>query len=47
LINTCSCMFSTAITQKEVDVLTDGLYNGFKIIKPDLEKLYERAQVNH
>lgn len=47
LINTCSCMFSTVITQKEVDVLSDGLYNGFKIIKPDLEKLYERAQVNH
>lgn len=39
MINTCSCMFSTAITQKEVDRLTEGLLNGFKIIKPELEKL--------
>jgi glutamate-1-semialdehyde 2,1-aminomutase len=39
MINTCSCMFSTAITQKEVDRLSEGLLNGFKIIKPELEKL--------
>ena len=39
MINTCSCMFSTVITQKEVDRLAEGLLNGFKIIKPELEKL--------
>jgi glutamate-1-semialdehyde 2,1-aminomutase len=39
MINTCSCMFSTVITQKEVDRLSEGLLNGFKIIKPELEKL--------
>lgn len=40
MINTCACMFSTAITQKEVDKLTDALLNGFKYIKPKLEELY-------
>jgi len=39
MINTCSCMFSTAITQKEVDKLSEGLLNGFKVIKPELDKL--------
>jgi len=39
MINTCSCMFSTAITQREVDRLSEALLNGFKLIKPDLEKL--------
>lgn len=39
MVNTCSCMFSTAITQIEVDRLAEGLLNGFKIIKPELEKL--------
>lgn len=39
LTNTCACMFSTAITQKEVDRLSDALLNGFKLIKPELEKL--------
>jgi len=39
MINTCSCMFSTVISQKEVDRLTEGLLNGFNIIKPELEKL--------
>ena len=36
MINTCSCMFSTTITQKEVDRLSEALYNGFKLIKPEL-----------
>ncbi len=40
MINTCACMFSTVITQKEVDKLTDALLNGFRFIKPKLEELY-------
>lgn len=39
MINTCSCMFSTVMTQKEVDRLTEGLLNGFRMIKSDLEGL--------
>ncbi len=39
MINTCACMFSTALMQKEVDRLSQGLYNGFKLIKPELIKL--------
>lgn len=40
MINTCACMFSTVITQKEIDHLSEALFNGFKIIKPKLEKLH-------
>lgn len=40
LINTCACMFSTAITQKEVDKLSDAILKGFRFIKPKLEELY-------
>lgn len=40
IINTCACMFSTAITQKEVDRLSDALLNGFRFIKPKLDELY-------
>jgi glutamate-1-semialdehyde 2,1-aminomutase len=39
MINTCACMFSTAVTQKEVDRLSEGFYHTFKYIKPKLEKL--------
>jgi len=42
MINTCACMFSTAITQKEVDRLSDALLNGFRFIKPKLDELYEQ-----
>ena len=45
MVNTCACMFSTVITQKEVDMLTEGMYNGLKLIKPELEKLHDNAQV--
>lgn len=41
MINTCACMFSTAITQKEVDMLTEAMLNGFKYIKPKLEKIHQ------
>lgn len=40
MINTCACMFSTVITQKEVDRLSEALFNGFKIIKSRLVKLH-------
>lgn len=34
--NTCSCMFSTAITQSEVDQLTEAMLNGFRALKGDI-----------
>lgn len=39
MINTCACMFSTVLTQNEVNKLSEALLNGFRIIKPKLEKL--------
>ena len=36
MINTCACMFATSMTQKEVDRLSEGLLNGFRVIKPQL-----------
>ncbi|MEA2096611.1 MAG: aspartate aminotransferase family protein [Candidatus Cloacimonadota bacterium] len=39
MVNTCTCMFSTALTQKEVDKLAEAMLNGFKIIKPELENI--------
>ncbi|MCP4551414.1 MAG: aspartate aminotransferase family protein [Bacteroidetes bacterium] len=39
MINTCACMFSTIISQKEVDILAEAMLNGFKLIKPKLDKL--------
>jgi len=39
MINTCSCMFSTVLTQNEIDRLTEAMLNGFKLIKPKLDKL--------
>jgi glutamate-1-semialdehyde 2,1-aminomutase len=39
MINTAACMFATSIRQKEVDRLSEALLNGFKLIKPKLEKL--------
>ncbi len=39
MINTCACMFATTLTQKEVDRLSEGLLNGFRLIKPKLELL--------
>lgn len=41
MINTCACMFSTVITQKEVDKLSEAMLNGFRHIKTKLEALYE------
>ena len=39
MINTCSCMLATTLTQKNVDQLSEALLNGFKIIKPKIEQL--------
>jgi glutamate-1-semialdehyde 2,1-aminomutase len=39
MINTCSCMFSTTLTQQHVDQLSEALVHGFKLIKPKLENL--------
>jgi glutamate-1-semialdehyde 2,1-aminomutase len=39
MINTCACMFSTTLTQKEVDRLSEALLRGFRLIKPKLEQL--------
>lgn len=38
MINTGACMFSTTLTQKEVDRLSEGLLNGFKLMKPKLDQ---------
>lgn len=40
MVNTCACMFSTALTQKEVDKLAEAMLNGFRFIKPKLEKIH-------
>ena len=37
MINTFACMFSTTLTQREVDRLTDALFNGFKKYKPRID----------
>ena len=39
MINTCACMFSTSLNQQHVDKLSEALLNGFRIIKPKLEKI--------
>lgn len=39
LLNTGACMFSTAISQAEVDILSEAFLKAFRIFKPDIEKL--------
>ncbi|MBT8297136.1 MAG: aminotransferase class III-fold pyridoxal phosphate-dependent enzyme [Maribacter sp.] len=39
MINTCACMFATTLTQNDVDRLSHGLLNGFRLIKPKLDQL--------
>ncbi|MFN3872793.1 MAG: aspartate aminotransferase family protein [Ignavibacterium sp.] len=36
LVNTCTCMFSTAITQKEVDILSQAFLNAFKDLREQI-----------
>jgi hypothetical protein len=39
MINTLACMFSTALSQAEVDRLSEGLLNAFRIFRPQIEKV--------
>lgn len=39
MINTLACMFSTTLTQENVDQLSDGLLRGLKILKPRIDQL--------
>jgi len=39
MINTFACMFSTVMTQREVDRLSEGLLKAFRLMKPQIEKL--------
>lgn len=39
MINTFACMFSTVLTQKEIDKLSEGMLRAFKELKPQIEKL--------
>ncbi len=39
MINTCACMFSTVLTQNEVDRLSTSMLNAFRQFKPKLEEL--------
>jgi hypothetical protein len=43
LVNTGSCMFSTALTIREVDRLSEAVLKGLKILKPELEN-YNKTQ---
>ncbi len=42
MINTFSCMFSTALTQKETDRLSEGLLRAFNALKPKIENLQQK-----
>lgn len=39
MINTFACMFSTVLSQKEIDKLTEGLLKAFKALKPKIMNL--------
>jgi glutamate-1-semialdehyde 2,1-aminomutase len=39
MINTLACMFSTVMTQKEVEILSNGLLNAFRKFKKEIEQL--------
>ena len=41
MVNTFSCMFSTVLTQKEVDKLSEAMLRAFNALKPKIEKLHE------
>ncbi|MCG8698586.1 MAG: aspartate aminotransferase family protein [Bacteroidales bacterium] len=42
MINTCACMFSTAMTQSEVDRLSQGMFNAFKHLKTKICSLQKK-----
>lgn len=39
MINTFACMFSTALTQNEIDKLSEGLLRAFTVLKPKIDNL--------
>lgn len=39
MINTLACMFSTTLTQKDIDRLSEALLRGIKIVKPKIDRL--------
>jgi glutamate-1-semialdehyde 2,1-aminomutase len=39
MINTLACMFATSMVQKDIDKLTDGIFNAFKLLKPKFDNL--------
>ncbi len=41
MVNTGTCMFSTAIGEKEVDQLVQGLTNAFEVVGPELKQLHK------
>ena len=42
MVNTFSCMFSTVLTQKEIDRLSEGMLRAFSALKPKIEKLHQK-----
>jgi len=42
MVNTFSCMFSTVLTQKETDKLSEGLLHAFRELKPKIENLQKK-----
>ncbi|MCF7808235.1 MAG: aminotransferase class III-fold pyridoxal phosphate-dependent enzyme [Candidatus Marinimicrobia bacterium] len=47
MVNTGTCMFSTAIGQQEVDRLSQGLMNAFKANKAELNEVWDRYHEKH
>ncbi|MBL7013524.1 MAG: aminotransferase class III-fold pyridoxal phosphate-dependent enzyme [Candidatus Marinimicrobia bacterium] len=47
MVNTGTCMFSTVMTQKEVDHLSQSLLNAFISIKPDLDVVWNKYHEKH
>jgi len=43
MVNTGTCMFSTALTQKEVDQLSQGMLNAFRSVRDELCDVYART----
>ena len=39
MVNTMSCMLSTVMTQKEIDVLSNAMLNMFRRFKPQLHQI--------
>ena len=42
MVNTGTCMFSTALGKAEVDQLTEAMYNAFRAVRDELLPVYEK-----